>query len=69
MSIEKPAPEDERHLSPQELADRLRVPLSSIYGWRAQHKGPRGMRCGKHVRYRISDILEWEQRQLERAVA
>ncbi|UXM93304.1 MULTISPECIES: helix-turn-helix transcriptional regulator [Paenarthrobacter] len=61
--------EPQRHLTPQELADRLSVPLSSVYGWRARHTGPLGMRVGKHVRYRIEDVLAWEAQLVERAVA
>jgi predicted DNA-binding transcriptional regulator AlpA len=54
-----------RHLSTQELASRLGVPLKSIYYWRATHTGPRAMRVGKYVRYRLEDVLAWEQAQLE----
>lgn len=57
------------HLTPQELADRMGVPVSSIYGWRARHTGPKGMRIGKHVRYRLVDVIAWEQAQVERDAA
>lgn len=60
-----PAATIERHLSTQELADRVGVPLSTIYNWRACHKGPRAMRVGKYVRYRLEDVLAWEESQLE----
>lgn len=56
-----------RHLSTQELADRLSVPLSTIYNWRAYNKGPRAMRVGKYVRYRLEDVQAWEQGQLDPA--
>lgn len=55
----------DRHLTAQELADRVGVPLNSIYFWRAQKRGPRAMRIGKYVRYRLEDVLAWEQSQLE----
>ena len=58
---------EDRHLTPQDLSHRLGVPLSSIYGWRARHEGPKGMRVGKHVRYRLSDVLAWEQSRLDAA--
>lgn len=51
----------DRHLSPQELADREGVPISTIYGWRTKGAGPRGMSIGRHVRYRLSDIEAWEE--------
>lgn len=55
----------ERHLSPQELAERYGLPVQTLYGWRVKHKGPRAMRIGKHVRYRIEDVLAWEESQLD----
>ncbi|MHA7284838.1 helix-turn-helix transcriptional regulator [Arthrobacter sp. MDT3-44] len=51
----------DRHLSPQELADRIGVPLSTIYGWRTKGAGPRGMSIGRHVRYRLSEVEAWEE--------
>lgn len=54
-----------RHMTPQDLAERLGVPVSSLYGWRAQRKGPPAMRVGKHVRYRLIDVLAWEQTQID----
>ncbi|MBD1541043.1 helix-turn-helix domain-containing protein [Arthrobacter sp. IA7] len=59
----------ERHLSPQDLADRVGVPLQTIYGWRVYHKGPRAMRIGKHLRYRLADVLAWEESQLDESKA
>ncbi|MFN8019840.1 MAG: helix-turn-helix domain-containing protein [Acidimicrobiales bacterium] len=38
--------------SPDELAEYLGVPVSSIYGWRHKGTGPAGIRVGRHVRYR-----------------
>lgn len=55
----------ERHLTTQELADRFGVPLQTVYGWRVYHKGPRAMRIGKYVRYRLEDVLAWEESQLD----
>lgn len=50
----------ERHLSPQELADREGVPVQTVYVWRVKGTGPRGMTIGRHVRFRLSDVLAWE---------
>lgn len=55
----------ERHLTPQDLAVRVGVPVQTVYGWRVYGKGPRGMRVGKYVRYRLADVLAWEESQLE----
>lgn len=54
-----------RLLTAQDLADRLSVPLQSIYGWRVAHKGPRGLRVGKYIRYRLEDVLAWEESQMD----
>lgn len=53
-------------LTTEELAERYQVPLATIYTWNSQGTGPRRIRVGKHVRYRMADILEWEEGNLER---
>jgi excisionase family DNA binding protein len=49
----------EEWLTPQELADELRLPKDTIYTWRSRGRGPRGHRIGRHVRFRRSDVNEW----------
>jgi predicted DNA-binding transcriptional regulator AlpA len=51
----------ERHLSMQDLADREGVPLQTVRQWRVKGTGPRGMAIGKYVRFRLSDVLDWEE--------
>lgn len=46
-------------LSPQQLADYLGVPLATVYRWRHESTGPRGIKVGKHVRYRRRDVEAW----------
>lgn len=55
----------EVHLTPKQLAERFGVPLQTVYLWNTKGVGPRRMRVGKHVRYRLADVLEWEESQLE----
>ena len=43
-------------LAPQELADFLSVPLGTLYQWRSRGGGPKGIRVGKHLRYRMTDV-------------
>jgi excisionase family DNA binding protein len=50
----------ERHLTPGELAKRVGVPLRTIYTWNSFGGGPRFMKIGRYVRYRISDVERWE---------
>lgn len=50
-------------MSPTELAEFLDVPVATIYQWRTRGEGPRGVRVGRHVRYRPADVERWlEQR-------
>ena len=43
----------------QQLAEFLGVPEATVYQWRSKNYGPRGLRVGKHVRYRPSDVEMW----------
>ena len=46
-------------LSPVELAEFWHVPLATIYQMNSRGTGPRRIRVGKHVRYRLSDCEKW----------
>jgi predicted DNA-binding transcriptional regulator AlpA len=48
------------NLSPAELAERYDLPLETIYGWQKNRTGPPFLKVGRHVRYRMADILKWE---------
>lgn len=50
----------EKHLSPEDLAEREGVPIATIYQWNSRGDGPRFMKIGKHVRYRLNDVIAWE---------
>jgi predicted DNA-binding transcriptional regulator AlpA len=54
----------EQHLSIAQLAAREGVPLRTIYAWNVAGTGPRRMRLGRVVRYRLSDVEEWEAAQI-----
>lgn len=47
-------------LTTGQLAKRYTVPASTIYRWRACGDAPRAIRVGKHLRFRLSDVLAWE---------
>jgi excisionase family DNA binding protein len=49
----------ERLMTPAQVADFLAVPLGTVYRWRYEHIGPTGVRVGRHVRYRRSEIERW----------
>jgi hypothetical protein len=50
-------------LTRQELSDREKIPIATLAQWGSQGKGPRYARFGRHVRYRLSDVILWENQQ------
>lgn len=50
-------------LTRDEVAERLRLPKSTLEGWVCEGKGPRFAKFGKHVRYRLADVEAWEDEQ------
>jgi excisionase family DNA binding protein len=54
----------DRHLSIKEFADRLGLPPATIERWNSRGGGPRYLRVGRHVRYRLADIIAWEESRL-----
>lgn len=57
------------HLTPAELAERLRMSEGQLANWRCQGRGPayiRGESKGRRalVLYPVSAVLEWEKRRL-----
>jgi excisionase family DNA binding protein len=54
----RPASSD-RLLSAEEVAAYLQVPLKTLYQWRLKGTGPRGLRVGRHLRYRRDEVDGW----------
>ena len=54
-----------RWLSRQQLADRYGLPVKSPAQWASKGTGPRYARIGRHVRYRLSDVIAWEEKRFE----
>ncbi|MDF1602200.1 helix-turn-helix domain-containing protein [Nocardioides sp. YIM 152315] len=52
-------------LSIEDLAEYLGVPIATIYDWRVDGKGPRGIRVGRHVKFTTGDVLAWIETQRE----
>jgi predicted DNA-binding transcriptional regulator AlpA len=50
----------DKHLSPEDLAEREGVPVATVYQWNSRGTGPRPMKIGRHVRYRLADVIAWE---------
>jgi excisionase family DNA binding protein len=53
--------------SPAQLADRLGLPVSTIYRWNQTGDGPPSYRFGKHVRYKVSDVDKWAETKSRRS--
>ncbi|MGN2639598.1 helix-turn-helix domain-containing protein [Nocardia takedensis] len=63
-----PSADASRHelwLSTGQVAERLQIPAKTLTAWAAAGRGPRFARMGRHRRYRLSDLLVWEQQQLD----
>lgn len=56
------APPDE-WLTRDQFAARLQLPKSTVAGWVVTGDGPRYAKFGRHVRYRLSDVIAWENKQ------
>lgn len=56
-------------LSMQDLADRFQVPLQTVRLWRHKGYGPAGFPVGRFVRYRLADVVAWEDAQLDAQAA
>ena len=48
-----------------DLAAYLGVPVSTVYDWRTNGKGPRAYRFGKHLKFAVSDVRIWIEQQRE----
>jgi excisionase family DNA binding protein len=46
-------------LRPDEIAAFLGIPLGTIYRLRSRGDGPVGIRVGRHLRYRVQDVVRW----------
>lgn len=55
---------DVKHLTIKALAEREGVPVATVYRWNTRGDGPRYLKIGKHVRYRLSDVEAWERTRL-----
>ncbi|MGW5518824.1 helix-turn-helix domain-containing protein [Nocardia africana] len=52
-------------LTTEEVSKRLNIPQKTLANWASRGKGPRFARMGRHRRYRLSDLINWEEDQLE----
>lgn len=49
--------EDAREfLTPQEVSDKIRTPVDTLYWWRHANKGPKSFKVGRRVLYAREDV-------------
>lgn len=48
-----------RLLTTDEAAEVLAITASAVKAWRVRGGGPRYIKVGQQVRYRLSDLLDW----------
>jgi hypothetical protein len=65
-----PAKEHElqRHLTQDEVADRLQISPRTLESWRVSGLGPAFLKVGTRVRYRLEDLKAYEAAQRRRMV-
>jgi transcriptional regulator with XRE-family HTH domain len=56
---------DVRHLSQEQLAERLGVSQRTLEGWRYRGRGPAYLRLGGRIAYRLADVERFEIACLE----
>lgn len=49
-------------MTAREVAEFLGVPVATLYHWRYHGRGPRALRVGRHLRFRIEDVEQWLNR-------
>jgi predicted DNA-binding transcriptional regulator AlpA len=54
---------EDKWLSRQELAERYGLPVKTPAEWASKGTGPRYAKFGRHVRYCLSDVMDWERKQ------
>ncbi|OJW51125.1 MAG: hypothetical protein BGO67_12410 [Alphaproteobacteria bacterium 41-28] len=56
-------------LTLKELADRWYLQPSTLDQWRWNGKGPRSMRIGRHIFYRIQDVEAYEEKKARKSTS
>lgn len=51
----------DRWLTRAEVAEHLQLPIGTLADWASKGTGPPYARFGKHTRYRLSDVIDWEK--------
>jgi hypothetical protein len=63
QSQQPAAAQSDSWLTREDLAERLKLPKSTLNQWACRGLGPRYAVFGRHARYRLSDVIAWEESQ------
>lgn len=55
---------ENRFLTPSALAERWNLEINTLGQWRWNGRGPKYLKIGRRVLYRLSDVEEFEKRNL-----
>lgn len=50
-------------LTRPEVAERLKIPTQTLAVWGSKRIGPPYAKFGRHCRYRLSEVVAWENAQ------
>ena len=56
-------------IAPDAAATRLGITPETLANWRWRGEGPRHVRVGRRVRYRLADLAEYLDRQTRRSTS
>lgn len=54
---------NDKLLTPDEVAEMLGIPKNTLYSWRHFGRGPIATKVGRHLRYRESHLGTWIEGQ------
>lgn len=54
-------------LTREDLSERWSIPVHTLANWASLGRGPRMAKFGRHPRYRLEDVEEWEDKQFGEA--
>ena len=58
-SNEPEKPGTERLMKPDDVAEHLGIPVTTLRQWKYRGVGPKALKVGRHLRYRRTDLDAW----------
>jgi hypothetical protein len=55
--------DDDFWLTRQDVAERWKMPPATLAQWGSQGRGPKYAKFGRHCRYKLSDVIAFEEAQ------